>query len=69
MPFAGNIGFAEVMVVLAQVFALSGVEQPTVARMAAVSGRAGRDGLHTEALSRLLAEMQSVARAHPMGQW
>jgi ring-1,2-phenylacetyl-CoA epoxidase subunit PaaC len=37
--------------------------------MAAVSGRAGRDGLHTEALSRLLAEMQSVARAHPMGQW
>ena len=24
---------------------------------------------HTEALSRLLAEMQVVARAHPMGQW
>jgi len=59
----------EVLVVLAQVFALSGVEQPDVPRMAAVSGRTGRDGLHTEALSRLLAEMQSVARAHPMGQW
>ena len=32
-------------------------------------GRTGRDGLHTEALSRLLAEMQVVARAHPMGRW
>ena len=59
----------EVLVVLAQVFAMSGVEQPEVARMAAVNGRTGRDGLHTEALSRLLAEMQSVARAHPTGQW
>jgi len=25
--------------------------------------------MHTEALSHLLAEMQSVARAHPAGQW
>ncbi len=24
---------------------------------------------HTEALSRLLAELQVVARAHPMGLW
>jgi ring-1,2-phenylacetyl-CoA epoxidase subunit PaaC len=24
---------------------------------------------HTEALSRMLAEMQVVARAHPRGQW
>ena len=59
----------EVDVVLDQVFALSGVERPEVSRMAAVSGRTGRDGLHTEALSKLLAEMQSVARAHPRGQW
>ncbi|MFC8503126.1 1,2-phenylacetyl-CoA epoxidase subunit PaaC [Pedococcus sp. NPDC057267] len=59
----------EVGVVLAQVFAMSGVEQPAPVRMAAVAGRTGRDGMHTEALSRLLAEMQSVARAHPMGQW
>jgi ring-1,2-phenylacetyl-CoA epoxidase subunit PaaC len=29
----------------------------------------GRDGLHTEALSRMLAQMQSVARAHPLGRW
>ena len=32
-------------------------------------GETGRDGLHTEAFSRLLAEMQVVARAHPMGSW
>jgi ring-1,2-phenylacetyl-CoA epoxidase subunit PaaC len=29
----------------------------------------GRDGLHTEALSYLLAEMQSVHRAHPGASW
>lgn len=55
--------------VLDQVLSAAGVERPEVARMAAVRGRTGRDGLHTEALSRMLAEMQSVARAHPMGQW
>ncbi|NMK31475.1 phenylacetate-CoA oxygenase subunit PaaI, partial [Staphylococcus capitis] len=31
--------------------------------------RSGRDGIHTEALSYLLAEMQSVARAHPTATW
>jgi ring-1,2-phenylacetyl-CoA epoxidase subunit PaaC len=51
------------------VFALSGVEQPTKAPLAAVQGRQGRDGMHTEALSRIVGEMQVVARAHPMGQW
>jgi ring-1,2-phenylacetyl-CoA epoxidase subunit PaaC len=30
-----------------------------------VSGRTGRDGVHTEAMGYLLAEMQSIARAHP----
>ncbi|MFC4785706.1 1,2-phenylacetyl-CoA epoxidase subunit PaaC [Nocardioides sp. MAHUQ-72] len=59
----------EVDVVLEQVFAMSGVARPEKAPLAGVSGRAGRDGLHTEALSRLLAEMQVVARAHPRGQW
>jgi len=29
----------------------------------------GRAGVHTEALSYLLAEMQSVARAHPGAEW
>ena len=59
----------EVDVVLEQVFSVSGVERPDRPALAAVRGRTGRDGLHTEALSRMLAEMQVVARAHPMGQW
>ena len=59
----------EADVVLAQVFAMSGVERPDRSPLAAVNGRTGRHGLHTEALSRMLAEMQVVARAHPMGQW
>ncbi len=59
----------EVAVVLAQVFALSGVETPDIAPMVAVRGLRGRDGSHTEAFSKLLGEMQSVARAHPSGRW
>jgi ring-1,2-phenylacetyl-CoA epoxidase subunit PaaC len=59
----------EVDVVLEQVFSVSGVARPEVPALAGVTGRYGRDGLHTEALSRLLAAMQVVARAHPLGQW
>ena len=59
----------EVDVVLEQVFAMSDVERPTSAPLAGVRGRTGRDGLHTEALSLMLAEMQVVARAHPSGRW
>ena len=59
----------EVDVLLEQVFSMSGVDRPEVAPLAGVRGETGRDGLHTEAFSRLLAEMQVVARAHPMGQW
>jgi ring-1,2-phenylacetyl-CoA epoxidase subunit PaaC len=57
---------AEADVVLDQVFAVADVDRPAPA---GVRGRTGRDGLHTEALSRMLAEMQVVARAHPMGRW
>jgi ring-1,2-phenylacetyl-CoA epoxidase subunit PaaC len=59
----------EVDVVLEQVLALSDVARPDKAPLAGVRGRTGRDGLHTEALSRMLAEMQVVARAHPSGRW
>ncbi|MGI8644790.1 MAG: 1,2-phenylacetyl-CoA epoxidase subunit PaaC [Nocardioides sp.] len=59
----------EVDVVLEQVFAMSGVDRPERGALAGVNGRTGRHGLHTEALSLLLAEMQVVARAHPEGQW
>jgi len=60
---------AEVDVVLDQVLATSGVERPQVKQVGRVAGGAGRDGRHTEALSPLLAQMQSVARAHPQGRW
>lgn len=60
---------ADVDVVLEQVFAVSGIERPTARPPAGVQGRTGRDGMHSEALSRLLAEMQVVAREHPMGVW
>ena len=60
---------AEVGDVLDQVFAASGVERPAVGQLGLVAGGRGRDGRHTEALSLLLAEMQSVARAHPSGRW
>jgi len=59
----------DVGAVLAQVFALSDVAAPEVPQVGPVAGGVGRDGRHTEVLSRLLAEMQSVARAHPLGQW
>lgn len=52
---------AQVDSVLDQVLAAAGVDRPEAGAMA------GRG--HTEALSRMLAEMQVVARAHPMGQW
>jgi ring-1,2-phenylacetyl-CoA epoxidase subunit PaaC len=56
----GDVG-PDVDVVLDQVLAVSGVDRPEAAP------RAGRG--HTEALSRMLAEMQVVARAHPKGLW
>jgi ring-1,2-phenylacetyl-CoA epoxidase subunit PaaC len=59
----------EVGVLLDDVFALSGIERPAVPAAGAVNGGTGRDGRHTEALGRLLAEMQVVARAHPRGLW
>jgi ring-1,2-phenylacetyl-CoA epoxidase subunit PaaC len=59
----------EIDVLLEQVFAMSGVDRPDIGALAGVHHRTGRDGLHTEAFSLLLAEMQVVARAHPMGTW
>jgi ring-1,2-phenylacetyl-CoA epoxidase subunit PaaC len=58
----------EVDGVLAQVLAAGGVERPAAAATSDL-GRRGRAGLHTESLGRMLADMQSVARAHPMGLW
>ncbi|GAB2477480.1 phenylacetate-CoA oxygenase subunit PaaC [Promicromonospora xylanilytica] len=60
---------ADVDAVLDQVLTASAVTRPTVPPLAGVQGRKGRDGRHTEEHSRMLAEMQVVARAHPMGNW
>jgi ring-1,2-phenylacetyl-CoA epoxidase subunit PaaC len=54
---------------LAAVLAASDVPWPEVPQAGQLGGRSGRDGAHTEALSALLAQMQSVARAHPLGRW
>jgi ring-1,2-phenylacetyl-CoA epoxidase subunit PaaC len=56
-------------VVIDTVLATAGLDRPDVAPLAAVGGRTGRDGVHTEALGYVLAELQSVARAHPDSTW
>jgi len=55
--------------VLAQVLDAVGLDWPEVAGLAGVSGQAGRDGVHTEAMGYLLAELQSVARTLPGATW
>jgi ring-1,2-phenylacetyl-CoA epoxidase subunit PaaC len=59
----------EVGVLLEQVLSISGIDRPELPQVGPVSGGRGRDGRHTEPFSQLLAQMQSVARAHPMGRW
>jgi ring-1,2-phenylacetyl-CoA epoxidase subunit PaaC len=55
--------------VIDQVLTEAGLDWPEAAGLAGVSGRAGRDGVHTEAMGYLLAELQSVARAMPGATW
>ena len=55
--------------VVGHVLSVAGLRVPKVMPLAGVGGRAGRDGIHTEAMGYLLAEMQSVARAHPEATW
>lgn len=52
--------------VIAQVLAAATLDVPSTV---AVGGRGGRDGVHTERMGFLLAELQSVARAHPGATW
>jgi ring-1,2-phenylacetyl-CoA epoxidase subunit PaaC len=55
--------------VLAQVLSAATLSRPEVLPRAGVAGRMGRDGVHTEAMGYLLAELQSVARAYPGATW
>ncbi|GAB2749463.1 phenylacetate-CoA oxygenase subunit PaaC [Salinifilum aidingensis] len=52
-----------------QVRSTATLAQPEASSLAGVGGRAGRDGVHTEHLGYVLAEMQSLARAHPEATW
>ena len=60
---------AEVDAVLDTVLATATLDRPGGDPMASVAGQTGRDGVHTEALGYILAELQSVARAHPDVTW
>jgi ring-1,2-phenylacetyl-CoA epoxidase subunit PaaC len=62
--------------ILDTVLAAAGLDRPALPPppppappLAPVGGRAGRDGVHTEAMGYILAELQSVARAHPDATW
>lgn len=55
--------------VLGEVLAAARLSWPQMAPLALVSGQAGRDGVHTEAMGYLLAELQSVSRAYPGARW
>ncbi len=60
---------AEVDEVLEQVFIASALTRPTLDPMSTVAGKAGRDGVHTEAMGYLVAEMQHLARSLPGATW
>jgi ring-1,2-phenylacetyl-CoA epoxidase subunit PaaC len=55
--------------VLGTVLAAATLDHPDIAPLAQVAGKSGRDGVHTEALGYVLAELQSVARADPDATW
>ena len=59
----------EVDAVLDTVLAAATLSRPAAVPRAGVAGRAGRDGVHTEAFGYVTAELQSVARAHPDATW
>ena len=60
---------AEFDAVLGAVLAEATLHRPPATPVALVDGRGGRDGVHTEAFGYLLAELQSLARAHPDATW
>ena len=60
---------AGVDAVLDAVLAEATLDRPAAAPLGLVDGRSGRDGVHTEAFGYVLAELQSLARAHPDATW
>ena len=60
---------AEVDEILDQVFTAATLDRPVESPMSSVAGKTGRDGVHTEAMGYLLAEMQHLARSLPGARW
>jgi ring-1,2-phenylacetyl-CoA epoxidase subunit PaaC len=60
---------AEVDAVLDEVLAAATLDRPRRPAVGTIASSGGRQGVHTEQLGRVLAEMQSVARAHPRATW
>lgn len=60
---------SEVDQTLAQVLTAANLPTPTVPARATRAGHSGRDGVHTEAMGHLLAELQQLARALPGATW
>ena len=55
--------------VFAQVAREATLEWPQAPALARVAGQGGREGVHTEVMGYLLAELQSVARSLPGATW
>ena len=60
---------AEVDAVLDEVLAAATLTRPQRPPIGTIAGRGGRQGVHTEQLGHVLAEMQSLARQHPGATW
>ncbi|TQM02939.1 1,2-phenylacetyl-CoA epoxidase subunit PaaC [Pseudonocardia kunmingensis] len=55
--------------VLDQVLGAATLTRPDRPAMGPLGGRAGRQGVHTEALGHVLEQMQGLARRHPGATW
>jgi ring-1,2-phenylacetyl-CoA epoxidase subunit PaaC len=55
--------------VLDEVLTRATLTRPAVPPAGTIGGRGGRQGLHTEHLGHVLAELQSLARQHPGATW
>jgi ring-1,2-phenylacetyl-CoA epoxidase subunit PaaC len=60
---------SEVDAVLGEVLAKATLTRPDRRPAGTIAGRGGRQGLHTENLGPVLAQLQSLARQHPGATW
>ena len=69
-PLVGELDLdADAAAYLDAVIAEATLTRPSAPPLAPVAGKTGRDGMHTEAMGYILAELQSVARANPEATW